>query len=52
MTEEMAKMVLIGFTKAFGAGAFDVGDEWNGLLPDYEFTDVRTFLREAWKGKP
>ena len=52
MAGEFAKMVLIGFTKAFGAGAFDVGDEWNRSLPDYKFTDVRTFLRKVWEGKP
>jgi hypothetical protein len=45
-------MALIGMQLAFGEGAFDTGDEWNRLLPDYEFTDVESFLRKAWDGKP
>ena len=41
-----------GISLAIGAGAFDVGDEWNRLLPDYEFTDAKVFLKKAWDGKP
>ncbi|KAJ4176093.1 hypothetical protein NW755_014615, partial [Fusarium falciforme] len=30
------------------AGNFEISDEWNKLLPDYEFTQPKEFLREAW----
>jgi len=40
-----------GISLAIGAGCFDVGDEWNRLLPDFEFTDAKDFLRKAWGDK-
>jgi hypothetical protein len=49
---ELTKMALIGMQLAFGEGAFDTGDEWNRLLPNYKFTDAGSFLRKAWDGKP
>jgi hypothetical protein len=33
------------------AGALNVTDEWNQLLPDYKFTQAEEFLGEAWKSK-
>lgn len=36
---------------AVNAGSYAVSDEWNSLLPDFEFTPVEKFLTEAWKGK-
>ncbi|KAK3353886.1 NmrA-like family protein [Lasiosphaeria hispida] len=32
--------------------AWEVSDEWNRLLPDFEFTSVEKFLTEVWAGKP
>jgi len=33
-------------------GAWVVSDEWNRLLPDYNFTTVEQFIRQHWEGKP
>ncbi|KAG9196432.1 hypothetical protein G6011_01553 [Alternaria panax] len=46
--EAFSKKMVGGISLAIGDGAFDVGDEWNQLLPDYEFTDAKVFLRNAW----
>ncbi|XDG06848.1 hypothetical protein ABKA04_006463 [Annulohypoxylon sp. FPYF3050] len=29
-------------------GAYDVSDEWNKLLPDYNFTQVEDFVKKYW----
>lgn len=36
---------------AVNAGSYAVPDQWNNLLPDFEFTPVEKFLTDAWKGK-
>lgn len=33
-------------------GAVDCSDEWNQLLPNYEFTQAEEFLAKWWDGKP
>ncbi|KAK0732089.1 hypothetical protein B0H67DRAFT_566659 [Lasiosphaeris hirsuta] len=33
------------------ANAWEVSDEWNRLLPDFEFTSIEKFLTEVWAGK-
>ncbi|CEN61260.1 hypothetical protein ASPCAL07922 [Aspergillus calidoustus] len=47
-----SKLGVAGITLAISAGAFAVSDEWNRLLPDYEFTALEPFLRGFWEGKP
>ncbi|KAK1590306.1 NmrA-like family protein [Colletotrichum navitas] len=37
-----------GFLLGISAGTFDVSDEWNRLLPDFEFTQPEEFLATAW----
>jgi hypothetical protein len=49
--EAFSKKIVGSFSLAIGAGCFDVGDEWNRLLPDFEFTDAKDFLRKAWGDK-
>ncbi|KAI0383591.1 NAD(P)-binding protein [Hypomontagnella monticulosa] len=39
--------ILIGISR----GAYDVSNEWNKLLPDYEFTQVGDFVKKIWGGK-
>lgn len=46
------KTVLVGTLSSCAKGAWDVGDAFNRLLPDYEFVDVEAFLSEVWGGKP
>ncbi|EMR63904.1 putative -like family protein [Eutypa lata UCREL1] len=41
------KSILIGMHR----GAYDVTDEWNRLLPEYEFTRVEDFVKKVWGGK-
>jgi hypothetical protein len=47
-----SRVVIAGILLAIGENAFETGDEWNRLLPDYEFTDAEVFLKQAWYGKP
>jgi hypothetical protein len=47
-----SKLGVAGITLAISASAFAVSDEWNRLLPDYEFTALEPFLRGVWEGKP
>ncbi|KAH7084005.1 hypothetical protein FB567DRAFT_446364 [Paraphoma chrysanthemicola] len=47
-----SKMIVQGFLLAFPEKAFDIGDQWNKILPNYKFTGAEEFLTEAWKGKP
>lgn len=32
-------------------GALSVSDEWNRLLPEYQFIPIEEFLAEAWQDK-
>ncbi|KAF4457195.1 hypothetical protein F53441_839 [Fusarium austroafricanum] len=41
---DMVKSLLLGIKH----GAMQVSDEWNKLLPDYEFTQPEEFLTKAW----
>ena len=53
---EQAKIIgeglLMGMILGIRAGSLIISDEWNQLLPDYEFIQPREFLTEAWRGKP
>ncbi|XXG99747.1 hypothetical protein Hte_006088 [Hypoxylon texense] len=44
-------MALKGILLGISRGAYDVTDEWNKILPDYEFTSVEGFLKKVWGGK-
>jgi hypothetical protein len=48
----LAENVTAGILLGISAGALNVSDEWNKLLPDYKFTKAEDFLTEAWRGKP
>ena len=48
----MGKFMTTRLMDAFSSGDHHVGDDWNKLLPDFEFTQAEPFLSEAWKGKP
>ncbi|KAJ0412961.1 NAD(P)-binding protein [Aspergillus carlsbadensis] len=47
-----SKLGVAGISLGISAGAFAVSDEWNRLLPDFEFTQLEPFLRGVWEGKP
>lgn len=47
-----SRIIVPGILLATSAGAYDISDEWNGLLPDYKFTQIEQFLSEAWRDKP
>ena len=48
----MLKIVLIGTLLSSAKGAWDVSNDMNRLLPNFEFTEIEDFLSGAWKGKP
>ena len=50
--EMASKTVIAEILLAVKEKAFESGDEWNKLLPDYEFTGAEAFLKQAWAGKP
>ncbi|KAL2810279.1 NmrA-like family-domain-containing protein [Aspergillus granulosus] len=50
--EFFSKLGVAGITRAISSGAFAVSDEWNKLVPEYEFTRVEPFLEGVWDGKP
>ncbi|KAJ4367257.1 hypothetical protein N0V83_006838 [Neocucurbitaria cava] len=50
--EVISKGLTAGLVLAFGDEVFHSSEEWNKLLPDYEFEDAKTFLAKTWQGKP
>ena len=50
--EALAASFTAGMLLGISAGGLNVSDEWNRLLPDYEFTTAEEFLAKAWRGKP
>ncbi|KAK1984675.1 NmrA-like family protein [Colletotrichum cereale] len=46
--EAASPSMLAGFLLGILAGNFEVSDEWNRLLPDFEFTQPEEFLTTAW----
>jgi hypothetical protein len=48
---DMMKTVLIGILLSGVKGAWNVSDEFNQILPDYEFTKIEEFLAKVWEGK-
>ena len=48
----MQESVLAGVLLSSAKGCWDVSDEWNQLMPDYEFTEIEDFLGKVWEGKP
>lgn len=47
-----SRIVVAGLFLAISDKAYCCSDEWNRLLPDYNFTQPEEFLTEAWRGKP
>jgi hypothetical protein len=49
--ETQAATMTAGIVLGLSAGSFSVSDEWNKLIPDFEFTKAEDFLAEFWRGK-
>lgn len=49
--EGLAPTLVASMLLGISAGALNVTDEWNQLLPEYKFTQAEEFLDKAWKGK-
>lgn len=49
--EALAPKLVSGMLLGISAGALNVTDEWNRLLPDYQFTQAAEFLAGAWYNK-
>ncbi|KAI5212996.1 hypothetical protein AUEXF2481DRAFT_44529 [Aureobasidium subglaciale EXF-2481] len=50
--DQLSRYMVSSILQAVSAGDFICSDEWNKLLPDFEFAAAEDFLAEAWKGKP
>lgn len=50
--DALAGMLLAGMSLGISCGALNVGDEFNQLFSDYEFTQPHEFLLKSWHGKP
>jgi hypothetical protein len=50
--ESISKFMFTRLTYALSIGCLHISDEWNKLLPDYEFTQAVPFLTGVWEGKP
>ena len=48
---EFSKMATAEAMKGIVRGAWMVSDEWNKLLPDFEFSDPESFLKKHWEGR-
>lgn len=49
---QFSKAVIAASLVGQAQGAWVVSDEWNKLLPDYQFTGIKEFLSDVWTGKP
>ncbi|KAG9945399.1 NAD(P)-binding protein, partial [Aureobasidium melanogenum] len=50
--DEISRFMVAEILRGISAGDFLCSDEWNKLLPDFEFTQAEEFLNSAWDGKP
>lgn len=48
---ELKKAVTIGTLLSSIKGAWDVSDNFNRLMPDYKFDEIKKFLTRVWKDK-
>ncbi|KAK4237580.1 NAD(P)-binding protein [Achaetomium macrosporum] len=48
LSQTFTKGLLLGMS----VGGWNVSDEWNRMLPDYQFIQAEDFLTDAWRGKP
>ncbi|KAF5232140.1 hypothetical protein FANTH_13137 [Fusarium anthophilum] len=48
MREQVSKAVLVEYLAGLKRGVWTVSDEWNKLLPDFEFTSAETYLKDIW----
>ena len=49
--EALAPKLVAGMLLSISTGALNVTNEWNRLLPDYQFTQAEEFLTEVWCDK-
>ncbi|KAH4104060.1 hypothetical protein HBH70_097770 [Parastagonospora nodorum] len=47
--EVVSRALVPNILLAVNEGAFETSDEWNRLLPDYEFTGAKTFVEREWR---
>ncbi|KAF0639729.1 hypothetical protein FPSE5266_05437 [Fusarium pseudograminearum] len=48
MREQVSKGVLVEYVAGLKRGVWTVSDEWNKLLPDFEFTSAESYLKGIW----
>lgn len=48
MREQVSKGVLLEYAAGLKRGVWTVSNEWNKLLPDFEFTSAEEYLKGIW----
>ncbi|KAM0390708.1 hypothetical protein ACHAPZ_011589 [Fusarium culmorum] len=48
MREQVSKGVLVEYVAGLKRGVWTVSNEWNKLLPDFEFTSAEGYLKGIW----
>ncbi|GKU09182.1 unnamed protein product [Fusarium langsethiae] len=48
MREQVSKGVLVEYAAGLKRGVWTVSNEWNKLLPDFEFTSAEDYLKGIW----
>ncbi|KAF5980755.1 hypothetical protein FCOIX_4659 [Fusarium coicis] len=48
MSEPVSQGLLVEYMAALKRGVWTVSDEWNKLLPDFEFTTAESYLKGIW----
>ncbi|KAF5572595.1 hypothetical protein FPCIR_14234 [Fusarium pseudocircinatum] len=48
MKEQVSKAFLVESIAGLKRGVWTVSDEWNKLLPDFEFTSAESYLKGIW----
>lgn len=48
MREPVSQGLLVEYMAALKRGVWTVSDEWNKLLPDFEFTTAESYLKGIW----
>ncbi|KAF5530034.1 hypothetical protein FPHYL_14143 [Fusarium phyllophilum] len=49
MREQVSKGALVEYLAALKRGVWTVSDEWNKLLPDFQFTSAESYLKDIWR---
>ncbi|KAJ4992980.1 hypothetical protein SVAN01_01684 [Stagonosporopsis vannaccii] len=49
--ESFSKSIFKEYLKTLASGGWSVSDEWNRLLPNFQFTSAEEYLKGVWRSK-